>query len=339
VAPLTKGCRSRRAPICSAHAVRRPPGSGSPSWQSPSIPPRSAAHGALVRGWWAQDPKPGPAGRDQRVLARGTRGRPGPVRRHRACGQGGRAPGGAWPGGLLRQDSYLMIGGNKPARGRQSGHGTAGHSGLIPHMQWHRTARAEAGARASTPAVAGGAGARATFLASRPTPRTWPPPLSRNRARSGARGYQSCRPSSGSATRTLPSLASEGARTRSSRSPRNAAVRAVGQNPARRRPAGLVGVVHPRTSRLPRQGHLARPARRCRRLRAGSGCARDQGLSGGQPGREGRRHDGLRGHPPALRGGRLHQSCGHRLGHGPWTGWYHPSPALASSRLPCLFSC
>jgi hypothetical protein len=63
----------------------------------------------------------------------------------------------------LRQDSYLMIGGNKPARGRQSGQGTAGHSGLIPHMQWHRTASAKAGARASTPAVAGGAGARATF--------------------------------------------------------------------------------------------------------------------------------------------------------------------------------
>lgn len=44
----------------------------------------------------------------------------------------------------MRQDSYLMIGGNKPARGRQSGQGTAGHSGLIPHMQWHRTASAKA---------------------------------------------------------------------------------------------------------------------------------------------------------------------------------------------------
>src|SRR4029077_4395464 len=49
----------------------------------------------------------------------------------------------------------------------------------------------------------------------------------------------------------------------------------------RRRPARPVGWVHPCPARLPRPGHLARPARRGRGLRAVSRCAGDRGLSGG----------------------------------------------------------
>jgi hypothetical protein len=86
------------------------------------------------------------------------------------------------------------------------------------------------------------------------------------------------------------------------------------QDPSRGSPAGLVGVVYSGSPWPPREGHLTRSSRWCRRVRAVRGCASGRGLPRRQQGGDGRSHDGLRRHAEALRGCRLRQGCGHRLG-------------------------
>ncbi|CAA9376432.1 MAG: Acetyltransferase, GNAT family, partial [uncultured Nocardioidaceae bacterium] len=93
-----------------------------------------------------------------------------------------------------------------------------------------------------------------------------------------------------------------------------AALRPVDEDPARRRPAGLVGLVHPGPSRAPWQGHLtcAPAGRGGLRPVLWSACRR--GLPGRQRRREGRPDDGLRRRSSALRTGRVRQGRRHHRG-------------------------
>src|SRR5215218_1408268 len=93
-----------------------------------------------------------------------------------------------------------------------------------------------------------------------------------------------------------------------------AAVRPLHEDPPHRRPAGLVGLVHPGPARAPRQGHLGRAARRCGGVRAVEGGAGRRGLPRRQPGPARRHHDCVRRDTRRLRGSRLHQGRRHRRG-------------------------
>ena len=91
-------------------------------------------------------------------------------------------------------------------------------------------------------------------------------------------------------------------------------LRAEPNDPSRRRPRRVVGVVHARAAGAPRRGDLTSPTRGRRRLRARSRGSGDRGISGGQPRREGRHDDGVRGYPSTVREGGLSQGGGHDVG-------------------------
>ena len=118
--------------------------------------------------------------------------------------------------------------------------------------------------------------------------------------------------------------------------PRRHKPRSKPQDPTRRRPRCLVGVVHSRATWAPPTRHLPPSPRRCRRLRTGERRRRNRGLPTRQPGGQDRHRHGLRRHHGPLRTGRVRPSQRHKTR---FSTAFHASSCDATAADPNTREC